>query len=59
MKYNFIKTSDMETANILSALGFQKVDETNGIHTFLNCVNIQFSHKVDQKKITYSNVLCI
>ena len=44
MKQNFIKTADSETSKKLSALGFQKVDNTNGIYTFLNTGKIQFSN---------------
>ena len=36
MKQNFIKTSDSETASKMTNLGFQKIDEQNGIYTFLN-----------------------
>ena len=36
MKYNFIKSSDQFTNTTLLQLGFQKVDEQNGIYTFLN-----------------------
>ena len=56
MKQNFIKTTDSETSKKLSALGFQKVDNTNGIYTFLNTGKIQY---IDKKKIQYSNMLSI
>ena len=60
MKQNFIKTSDFETASKLLSLGFQKIDEQNGIYTFLNTVKIQFSdNDIDKKKIQYSNMLSI
>ena len=60
MKQNFIKTTDSETSKKLSALGFQKVDNTNGIYTFLNTSKIQFSdNDIDKKKIQYSNMLSI
>ena len=39
---------------------FQKVDNTNGIYTFLNTGKIQFSdNDIDRKKIQYSNMLSI
>lgn len=60
MKQNFIKTSDSETASKMINLGFQKIDEQNGIYTFLNTVTIQFSNDdIDKKKIQYSNMLSI
>ena len=60
MKQNFIKTTDSETASKLEKLGFQKVDNTNGIYTFLNTGKIQFSdNDIDKKKIQYSNMLSI
>lgn len=60
MKQNFIKTSDSETASKMINLGFQKVNEQNGIYTFLNTGTIQFSNDdIDKKKIQYSNMLSI
>ena len=52
MKQNFIKTSDSETA-------FQKIDEQNGIYTFLNTDKLMFSDDIDKSKIQYSNMLNI
>lgn len=59
MKENFIKTQDLSTSIILSKLGFQKVDEQNGIYTFLNTDKIHFSNEVDRSKIQYTNMLYI
>lgn len=60
MKYNFIKTTDTSTASILFKLGFQKVDESNGIYTFLNTEKLQFSDDdIDKSKIQYTNILAI
>ena len=60
MKQNFIKTSDSETASKMINLGFQKIDEQNGIYTFLNTGTIRFSNDdIDKKKIQYSNMLSI
>ena len=60
MKQNFIKTTDTSTAEKLSSLGFQKINVTNGIYTFLNTGKIQFSdNDIDKKKIQYSNMLNI
>ena len=44
MKQNFIKTTDVSTAEKLSSLGFQRIDITNGIYTFLNSGKIQYSN---------------
>lgn len=59
MKYNFIKSSDQFTITTLLQLGFQKVDEQNGVSTFINTDKIQFSNGIDQSKIQYSNMLYI
>lgn len=59
MKQNFIRTTDASTATTLLRLGFQKVDESNGIYTFLNCNKFQFSEDIDKTKIQYTNMLCI
>ena len=59
MRENFIKTSDSSTAQILMSLGFQKVDEQNGIFTFMNTDKIQFSNAIDISKIQYNNMLYI
>ena len=59
MKQNFIKTSDETTADILINLGFQQVDFSSGIYTFLNADKMQFSDDIDKSKIQYSNNLCI
>lgn len=56
---NFIKVSDKDTVEKLMKLGFQLVDTSNNIHTFLNTDKIQFSKEIDINKIRYSNVLCI
>ena len=61
MKQNFIKTSDETTADILINLGFQQVDFSSGIYTFLNTDKLMFSDDIDidKSKIQYSNNLCI
>ena len=48
MKQNFIKTSDKPTADILINLGFQQVDFSSGIYTFLNTDKMQFSDDIDK-----------
>ena len=57
MKQNFIKTSDSNIAAKLLYLGFQQIDVSNGIYTFLNTDKIQFSNDIDKSKIMYSNML--
>lgn len=57
MNENFIKTFDKTTSEKLLSLGFQKVDESNGIYIFLNNKTLLFSNGVDESKILYSNVL--
>lgn len=59
MKQNFIKTSDSEIASKMTNLGFQKIDEQNGIYTFLNTDKLMFSDDIDKSKIQYSNMLNI
>ena len=59
MKQNFIKTSDKSTADILLNLGFQQVDFSSGIYTFLNTDKLMFSDDIDKSKIQYSNMLNI
>lgn len=59
MEQNFIKTSDPETASKMINLGFQKIDEQNGIYTFLNTDKFMFSDDIDKSKIQYSNMLNI
>lgn len=54
---NFIKTTHSPTAEILQSLGFQLVNESNGIYTFLNTDKIMFSRDVDKSKIQYTNLL--
>lgn len=59
MKQNFIRTTDEFTAITLSNLGFQQVDESNGIYTFLNTDKLKFSSDIDKTKIQYTNMLCV
>ena len=59
MGKKFIKVSDVETANLLTKLGFQLIDKTSGIYTFLNKTTTKFSNDIDKSKVQYSNVLFI
>ena len=58
MDKKFIKTSSLETVAILQKLGFQQIDENNGIYTFLNDGNRLFEKGMDIEKVQFSNVLC-
>nr|DAG26254.1 MAG TPA: hypothetical protein [Caudoviricetes sp.] len=55
MKYNFIKTSDIDTKNKLIEEGFKLVSQDNGMFTFVNNNSITFENT--NKKIQYSNIL--
>lgn len=56
-KVNFIKVSDAETIEKMKSEGFQIIEETSGVVTFLN----DTSKKVDfdEKKVVYTNKLNI
>ena len=57
---NFIKTTDKETAEKLSACGFQLVSQTGDIYTFLNQTPTNFNFDtIDKKKIVYDNILSL
>ena len=59
MGKKFIKVSDVETANLLTKLGFQLIDKTSGIYSFLNNTTTKISNDIDKSKVQYSNVLFI
>jgi hypothetical protein len=54
MKQLFIKTRDVETAEELKRLGFKVINESGGMWTFLNDINIRFNAD-DNKKAVYSD----
>lgn len=56
-KTMFIKTKDKETSETLQAEGFQLVDYTSGTWTFL--YDSERPATFDNKKVAYSNMLCI
>lgn len=60
MEKKFIKTTDVETANKLIALGFQQLTHIGNVYTFLNEIpqNMTFEF-VDQTKIAYDNKLSL
>lgn len=53
---NFIKTTDVETAEKLKTAGFTLVNKSGNCWTFMNDKNTQFSEN-EKKKIVYSNKL--
>jgi hypothetical protein len=57
---NFIKTTDVETANKLIAYGFKLISHIGSVYTFLNEVpqNLTFD-SVDKSKIVYDNKLSL
>lgn len=57
MSFHFIKTSDEDTKNALVNEGFKLIAHEGSMYTFLNDKAMKFSDT--NKKITYSNMLCI
>lgn len=57
-KQNFIRTMDADTATLLLNLGYRKIDEQNGVYTFLNDGKLNFSDDVNMNKVQFSNMLC-
>lgn len=53
----FIKTKDKYTADIMKKSGFNLVDETDGIWTFVNDSSRPLVF--EDNKVFYSNMLCI
>lgn len=57
--YNFIKTSDKDTADHLREQGFNLISQEGKFYVFLNDDDkAKFSNE-DKKKISYSNILSI
>lgn len=56
MKQNFIRTTDKNTADKLSSLGFKKIQYTNGMYLFLNS-SLKFTEEIDLSKIKYTNIM--
>lgn len=54
---NFIHTSDAETAQKLRELGFQELESTNSMWTFLNKQTFQFTD-INTKKLKFDNKVC-
>lgn len=56
----FIKTTDVETANKLKALGFKMISHIGNVHTFLNDVPQKLNFdSVDKTKIVYDDKLSL
>lgn len=60
MNYNFIRTTDWETANTLRKIGYTEIQSSElGVYIFINRNEMQFSSDIDKSKIQYSNILCV
>ena len=60
MNKTFIKTTDVETANKLTALGFKLVNHMGEVYTFLNEVPQKFNFEsVEKSKIVYDDKLSL
>ena len=57
MKYNFLKTSDIETKNRLLEAGFKLISQEGNVSTFINDHSLTCEDK--NNNIQYSNMLCI
>lgn len=55
-KAMFIKTNDLETSDNLIKDGFDLVDYTNGVWTFIN--DLERPLTFENNKVTYSDMLC-
>ena len=55
-KAMFIKTKDLETSENLKKDGFDLVDYTNGVWTFINDLDRPLTF--ENNKVTYSDMLC-
>ena len=56
----FIKTTDIETANKLKALGFKMVSDIGNVYTFLNDVPQKLNFdSVDKTKFVYDDKLSL
>jgi hypothetical protein len=59
MEKKFIKTTDTETADKLTAFGFKLVSHIGNVYTFLNDVsNLNFD-ALDKKMVVYDNKLSL
>lgn len=57
-KQNFITTTDKETADKLTSVGFQLVSQSGNAYTFLNELPNNFTFdEASKKKIAYTNIL--
>ena len=60
LRSNFIKTTDIKTAEQLRNLVLYEVSDTSpGCFLFVNCL-VNFENKnIDMKKIQYTDMLCL
>lgn len=60
MDKKFIKTTDTEIANKLTAYGFKLITHIGDIYTFLNEMPSNFTFEaIDKKKIVYDDKLSL
>lgn len=53
----FIKTKDKDTADAMKKSGFNLIDDSNGIWTFVNDPDKPLVF--NSNNVSYSNILCI
>ena len=59
-KFNFIRTTDEETKQLLLREGFKLFTNDGNCATFINETNkLNFTDCIDKSKLQYTNMLCI
>lgn len=59
-KFNFIRTTDEETKQLLLNEGFKLITDDGNCATFINETNkLNFADSIDRSKLQYTNMLCI
>ena len=57
---NFIRTTDINTYKQLLECGFKEIPSSeNGVYVFINDSKSLNFNKIDDSKISYTNVLCV
>lgn len=57
LKYNFIKTSDEETKDLLLKEGFEMISKDGNVYTFINDCSQSFDNQ--KRKVQYTNKIYI
>ena len=57
----FIATSDEETRTLLRKIGYEEIQNSNGLYTFVNDKPMTFASAagIEISKLRYTNTLCI